>query len=872
MKPFPSEFARSNPAAGDHRQAGPPQSLCFGVNEMRCEPINEVPQFAEDAAPLEAIAELPQEVFTATQIAGFLGIRGSAVRKRLQNEPSKKVRTPKGQTATGWGWATLPQCWQEVLATTANRRGYRTPEEMLADESAAPWSPPVPLADVPERFQGEAIQWQNAMMPILRCQHETDPGELFKRALAECHKVFGREISEATWRRHFDLAVKRDNGLEQWGRMDIYLPEEAFQHLPALNNAIAGLTAEETGALTDAFSQVANRSHLTIADRDAVFESLIKDGIHAPSAALDYTFRSLPGISRTRKALGKWFQRKRQQLRAKGGDLNLVKDGRPGRSGRKGKLLCPECAKSVSDMTVQCDGNLPLAWRRHRLKGLLCAKCVGFWHFDARDNKSYVPKAVRDQIMPGVLPMLPFRHGVKFARQNAPYVVRKPGDTGPGDVFEADDMTPNHIFSVYAWTTDDAGRPCVCRGELLVMIDRRTQYPVGYLLKSGSVTPDGKQKPASYSGYDIRLLVLHVHDRIGLAPELLFENGIWKSRLVVGRKVKGWDSSLWRDYEQGLNEEGIFLGAKGVRHALPSLPRTKIIERVFRSVQELMRPLTGFVGFNHREYKPEVLNDFLRRVKAGKENPAALFLSMEQLRAAIDNALMEYTSEPHDKTNIWIPGKTPEEAWLNGIGGFPGMKDKPLRKLPDTARHLLSTHRRMVQVSGKGIRFEVGGRHLVFWGDALIPYKHVPGGIPVRWNLEEPELLHCFPQGGAVFTLKARELNAWTATPEELAETGASRNRWVNSGKRLFDQMNHKLICTRQNDLEHSDAVHSEGVEIQKVTAEYRGQKAVEVKEDRRLKALAGTLNIPQGIKNPERAIAAAQRRMARAAELDTEI
>ena len=73
------------------------------------------------------------------------------------------------------------------------------------------------------------------------------------------------------------------------------------------------------------------------------------------------------------------------------------------------------------------------------MKGLLCVKCVGFWHFDARDNKSYVPKAVRDQIMPGVLPMLPFRHGVKFARQNAPYVVRKPGDTGPGDVFEADD-------------------------------------------------------------------------------------------------------------------------------------------------------------------------------------------------------------------------------------------------------------------------------------------------------------------------------------------------------------------------------------------------------------------------------------------------
>ncbi|MEI6784672.1 MAG: hypothetical protein WCQ21_27575, partial [Verrucomicrobiota bacterium] len=392
------------------------------------------------------------------------------------------------------------------------------------------------------------------------------------------------------------------------------------------------------------------------------------------------------------------------------------------------------------------------------------------------------------------------------------------------------------------------------------------------MLKGGSVTPDGKQKPASYSGYDIRRLVLHVHDRIGLADELLFENGIWAGRLVVGRKLKAWESDLWRDYERGLNEEGILLGPRGVRHALPSLPRTKIIERMFRSVQELMQPLPGFVGFNHRDYKPEVLNDFLRRVKVGKENPSDMFLGMEQLRAAIDVALMEYASEPHDKTSIWLPGRSPEEAWLNGIGGFPGMREKQMRKLPDTARHLLSTHRRKVQVGGKGIRFEIGGRHLVFWGDELLPYKHSPKEMPVRWNLEEPELLHCFPPGGEMFTLKARELNAWTATPEELKETGAARNRWTNSGKRLFDQMDHKLICTRQNDLEHSAEVHAAGLEIQKVTAEYREQKTAEVKDVRRLKSLAGTLNIPQGIKDPERAIAAAQRRLARAAESGVEL
>ena len=56
------------------------------------------------------------------------------------------------------------------------------------------------------------------------------------------------------------------------------------------------------------------------------------------------------------------------------------------------------------------------------------------------------------------------------------------------------------------------------------------------------------------------------------------------------------------------------------------------------------------------------------------------------------------------------------------------------------------------------------------------------------------------------------------------------------------------------------------------MTAEYREQKTAEVKDVRRLKSLAGTLNIPQGIKDPERAIAAAQRRLARAAESGVEL
>ena len=121
-----------------------------------------------------------------------------------------------------------------------------------------------------------------------------------------------------------------------------------------------------------------------------------------------------------------------------------------------------------------------------------------------------------------------------------------------------------------------------------------------------------------------------------------------------------------------------------------------------------MRPLPGFVGFNHRDYNPELLNDFLRRVDAGKEHPREMFLGFNQFRDVLDAELMAYAQEPQN--GRWLPGVSPVEVWKNGIGQFPGVASSPLRRLNPSARHLLSTHWRKVNVTAQGIRFEVGNQ------------------------------------------------------------------------------------------------------------------------------------------------------------------
>ncbi len=320
--------------------------------------------------------------FTPAQLAAALGISSRAVRKRMGAAPDDSLETFSGQSQRAWTWAALPEDWRKSIAAISERKGYRAPEALLLDRESCPWQTPVPFEGVTQRFQDEARQWREAMLPVLGRQHEAAAGELLKLGLAECRRVFSKDVSESTWRRHFDLAVERDRNFQQWGRLDIYLPEEAFQRVSTTATPGDGMSQEDTEGLTDAFTQVANPSHPTTADRDAVFEALVKHGLCNKAAALDYTFKSLPGMSRTRKALGKWFRRKRQQLNAKANDLNLVRDGRPGRSGRKGAKLCPECERIVAGAAVDLDGDLAQAWRRLLLGNKLCQKCSGLWHFD----------------------------------------------------------------------------------------------------------------------------------------------------------------------------------------------------------------------------------------------------------------------------------------------------------------------------------------------------------------------------------------------------------------------------------------------------------------------------------------------------------
>jgi hypothetical protein len=805
---------------------------------------------------------------TAGNLAAKLGISRQAVHKQLAGIPSCAKARFKGQTVAAWAVAALPESLRRRLAVARQQRGFRTDADFLASD-VEPWQPPRPFNELPPAARAEAVQWREILAPLLTHQHTLSPADFLDRGLAAARQILGRAISDDTLRRRFALASERDRGFAQWTRLELYVAEAAYQ-ASQRNPDAAGATAVVAPPsdlwpdLADRLAELENQAQPTAEDRahllDAAFRQLEAMAAANPGRWREsqlkhrlgeLLWQAVPALGRTRAAFRRNFDRKLNAWRAGGKTVAAITDRRD-HSGPRAAKLCPACRELVKGAAVELDGDLTQAWRRLILppdlggipadgKGL-CNACAGRWHYDVRRNKSYLPASVRGDLWPEIEPCLVHRHGPKTAKLASPYIRRDWSDIGPGNYFVADDQTPNHLL----WEQLDDGRFYVGRPECLLMTDERTDYPIGYELRLGTVDELGRQTAAHYGSREVRILVLHCNDRIGL-PHVgyTFENGPWAARLIDGEAVHGWELNPWRRVEHGLRDPRLGLT---VRHADPGNPRTKPIERVFGMTQHRMRPQAGFVGFDERRDRREATQNFLNRVRAGKEHPGNELHSLAAFIQLLDEELMAFAREPQNGQRL--PGVSPMEAWLNGIGGKPGIASRPLRKLEACDRALLATHRRRAHVGSQGIRLRLGGLARVFWSDALIPYRH--RDLTVAMNLEEPELLHCLPENAAPFTVREMVLPSKTATPDQLAAASAARRRWVKAGKVAFDNLPHPLRTSITRD-SVDPAVRAEGDYINAATAAHRETQRQERRQSQRIEKLANTLNAVVTV-NPKRA------------------
>jgi hypothetical protein len=777
--------------------------------------------------------------FTARQIGDALGRPRQAIQKALASIPPTSRVVVNGNPASAWHFGLFSAALQSELIAVAKRRGYGEGFEAVAAMFAAPpapWQPRVLLAQRPQADVDRAVKLRSVLEPFLRGRklEVRSQAEFEAAGVAAWKKEFGHAITGRWFRALFSRTLERDNGMEDFTRLELYLDETAAAPPPPARSDRLFHSRHEA-SLGDTIRTLENPAKPTADDKQFLFDAAFR---HLETTAadmtadarsefkrtlIDFLYAAVPSLAANHPAFRWTFNHKLKTWTAAGGLVDALQDRRSIKSGNHRKQDFTADFEKIRNEAILHGGNESLAYRKLRQAGQLSPAFVNHYHFDERQNKSYLPRPVREAITNEVEMCGPLHRGPWLAKMRGPYIPRDWSGVSPADWFSGDDVTWNNYFYFY----DDEGRLHIERGECLLLHDFRT----GYILDS--VLIGGK-----YNSRHIRKLILAVHDRHGLPHQgFYFERGVWKARIITD--IAANDSLHWRETESGLEEYGLH-----VRHA--RTPRAKTIEGLFRILQERQRSEPGFVGFNERIEDIERMQDFLARCRAGKANPAEKLLSMDQWAARLDQIFAEFNSDPQN--GKMLHGQSPAEAWQAGL-------DKhPLRKLPDTARYLLATHCKKVHVRQEGIVLNIGKNRMLFCNDHTGPL--IGRDVLAYFNLEAPDLLTVSDLNRQnYFTVKAISLPALSATKEQFAAAHSQIAGHTKPAREIYGSIRHPRIATITRDNIAAPETAELGRFHNEATEQFKQEQMATMRTLRKIQLAAPGRPLPENIRNPDRVL-----------------
>lgn len=770
-----------------------------------------------------------------------------------------------GNVAPGYTFDVLPESMQDKIRQLQLDLNYRSPDAVLADPKKQ-WQPKIPMKDQP----ASAVEYAHKLKRALAYYIQNRNGsrkveELHSIAARDWRNVFGQSVSPRHVRRTIERVLARDNGREEWSRVEIYLPETRHAAAPAapvdsvkpeFHNVLASLESLPDVGNLSALQRVMlwNKAMMDLEDLLAagMDEKAAKRELHV------FLFARIPRLAETAKALRRQIDRKWSVYLKKGPEA--ICDGR--RSGQRwtddrrvrkpytGPDSLSEDEKICLMLADKMGGGISQAFRClytgfEFTPGKWLQFSEGFrarYSFNPREAKSQAPRSLRDKLRPLLKSIEPLNHGPKAARLAAPSISRDWSGVAAGAWYQSDDETANHFI----WFKSDEGefeyqgmRFDVLRPQILTAADCRTDYVLSLLLIC---------RP-QYNSRDIRTLILKtcMDERIGLPFEgFYFEKGIWESNTVKNQVA-------WEEFDTSLSRSGT--GLK-LRHA--TTPKAKVIERIFSQEQNYMQALPGYVGRNERTDRYERVQKskaLMKRVgQPIKEEvaPWLHFMSAEQYLDCLEKVYVRFNNEPQNGKRL--PGMSPAEGWKELSGG------RPHQVVPDSLRYLLATERSEIKVCPDGIRIRIGGEPRCFMDSAKLGGL-VGEKVLVRFNPEFPDHIICVhpksdPLGQAPFVVQAEpDLPAMSASEEEFAEARRRRKAFTSSQCLLFRALNHAHGLTVRDELLGHPDLRAAGEAHNEVEAAEIQAKPTREAATRQARALATRAGIdPAKIGRPDRA------------------
>ncbi|MCF7848942.1 MAG: hypothetical protein K9M45_08845, partial [Kiritimatiellales bacterium] len=634
--------------------------------------------------------------------------------------------------------------------------------EQLLDRGRTPWQPEIPLREIADRHIQNAAKLQKALLPILERLGDLDSlASVEDEGRRLYQETFGHRISSRHWNRIVMRTFNRDRGNEHFQRLEIYL-EEKLSRRP---DRPASARKQAVDAFADARAaivMVANPAKPTPKERLIIWtyvfstlDELVSGGmreLEANKAALEFLNTEALFIAASADALKAAFYRKAKAWKKSGGRPAAIKDKRGDRSGNyKPAPLSQEEEETILAYTAVAGGRLSQGWREAWMDKVLSPDLMQRYSLDERQNKSYVPNAIRAALRHKVQMVDDHHHGPHRAKMQGAFLDRDPGSTNAGDWFQGDDTT----LPIYIHNEKDPRKPT--RGQFLMMVDVRTGFILSYVMIADK----------AYNGRDVRNLITVTHDRWGLPRKgFYFENGIWRAKTVKG-------GIAWADTEAGLMTE-LNLRFQHAREA-----RAKIVERSFGLLQNYCERVQGYVGRDERHDCYEKIQKQLQSVRSNKLPSIEALLTQEEFCDVLDQIIDQVNNDVQN--GKLCPGLTPEEAYRQYFDF-----NDPLVQLGRTTRYLLADSVEKVKIGRNGISLVRGKDRFTYKSEET---GKLQGMEVLAWfSPENPEIL-CVTdlKKKNPFTVeRAQAVPLMDADPDLLA-VELERNEAHNAyGKRLY--------------------------------------------------------------------------------------
>jgi hypothetical protein len=657
----------------------------------------------------------PANIFTAAQIAAALAMKRQAVQWRLRDVSPAGTRIVSGQEATAWTVEQLPAPLRERLAAETVQQHCRTIEALLSMPRRQ-WQPAIPLDKIADADIEAATKLRAALVPALVHQHDgaMTSAEFEADGVKDYARAFGHAVTARYWRELFLRTIRRDNGAENWNRLEIYLPDRLKQKVaPAavVSEALAADFAELESYITACGNPHApNPTECAGVWTLALgkFAALVNTGVPEKSAARrvrQFLCARASFLADSRDALWIAFKRKLATLEKANGDVKVLRDGRAGNGAR---FALPENDRDllIHRSVFYYRGDIAPAWR-DLLRNGFSTEVVERYAGHAQ-NKSHVPASVIANIAPEVEILTMMHRGPRAFDSIKGYITRSYDGIASLQCLSADDGTLNSYFYI----PDGNGWFDLTRGQCILFIDFRTLRIVGWALEPHK----------SYSSITIRSLCTHLFAEFGVPEILYFERGIWESASLLKGKTDPFD---FTEISQGMREFGIEF-----KHAIH--PRTKAIERVWGMFQDISEGEPGYCGRMEMKDAPEALRKQMAEVKARKVHPSKYFYSLDQWNQRLGQLFEQYNAEPQQ--GHILAGLSPDQAFEKYMD-----KNNPPMQFPAGLRYLLANDKRLAQVTLNGVTIQVGKQKFNYRGAEI---AHLVGReVLAWWDAENPETL-----------------------------------------------------------------------------------------------------------------------------------